>query len=107
MNENYVIHEGLKIFHQNILHQLQVTDQQTGFIERDNSHIRFVTVFVIDSLQLFSYRCLQQHTVLKIAYKWCWLYIRDTEFVPEVEISSEMKIQANEDDSDNWDQIER
>jgi len=60
-----MIHEALKIFHQNILHQLQVSDQQTGFMERENSHIRFVTVFVIDSLQLFSYSCLQQLTVLK------------------------------------------
>ena len=63
-------------------------------------------MFVIDSLQLFSYSCLQQHTVLKIANKRCWFYVRDTEFLPEVEVSSEMKIQAKEDDSDNGDNIE-
>jgi len=96
----------MKIFHQNILHQLQVTDQQTGFIERENSHIRFVTVFVIDPLQLFPYSCLQQHTVLKSAYKRSWFYVRDTEFLPEFEVSSAMKLQANEEGSDNGDQME-
>jgi hypothetical protein len=96
----------MKILYQNILHQLQVTDQQTGLIERENSHIRFVTVFVIDSLQLFSYSCLQQNTVRKIAYERSWFYIWDTKFLPEVEVSSEIKIQANEDGSDNGDQNE-
>jgi len=62
-------------------------------------------VFVIDSLQLFSYSCLQQHTVLKIAYKRCWFYVRDTELLPEFEVSSEIKIKASEDDGDNGDQI--
>jgi hypothetical protein len=63
-------------------------------------------VFVIDSLQVFSYSCLHQHTVLKIAYKRCWFDVRDTVFLPEVEISSEIKIQADEDGRDNGDQIE-
>ena len=63
-------------------------------------------MFVIDSLQLFSYSCLQEHTVLKIAYKPYWFYVRDTEFLPEVEISSDIKIQAKEDGSGNGDQIE-
>jgi hypothetical protein len=96
----------MKVLHQNILHQLQVTDQQTGFIKRENSYIRFVTMFVIKSLQLFSYRCLQQHTILKSAYKRYWFYVRDTEFLPEFEVSSEMKIQAKEYGSDNGDQTE-
>jgi hypothetical protein len=60
-------------------------------------------VFVIDSLQLFPYSCLQQHTVLKSAYKRSWFYVRDTEFLSEVEVSSDIKIQANEDGSDNGD----
>jgi len=68
IKQHHRIHDVLKTLHQNILHQLRFTDQQTGFIERENSHIKFVTVFVLDSLQLFSYSCLQQHTVLKIAY---------------------------------------
>jgi hypothetical protein len=96
----------MKILYQNILHQLEVTDQQTGLIEGEYSHIRFVTVFVMDSLQLFSYSCLQQNTLRKIAYKRNWFYICDTEFLPEVEVSSEIKIQANEDGSDNGDQNE-
>jgi hypothetical protein len=51
------------------------------------------------------YSCPQQLTVFKIAYKRCWFYVRDTEFLPEVKVSSETKIQANEDgreeDQDN------
>jgi hypothetical protein len=63
-------------------------------------------VFVVDVPKMLPYNCPQQHTVLKIAYKRCWFYVRDTEFLPEVEISSEMKIQAKEDGSDRGDQIE-
>jgi hypothetical protein len=63
-------------------------------------------VFVINSLQLFPYCCFQQHTFLKIAYKRCWFNVRDTEFVPEFEVSSEIKIQANDDSSYNRDQTE-
>jgi hypothetical protein len=36
----------------------------------------------------------------------CWFYVRDTEFLPEFEVSSEIKIYANEDGSDNGDEIE-
>ena len=53
---------------------------------------------------MFSYSRFQQHTVLKIAYKRCWFYVRDTECLPEVEISSEMKKQVIEDGRDNGDQ---
>jgi hypothetical protein len=66
----------------------------------------FVTVFVTHSLQLFTYSCLQQHTFLKITYKRCWGYIRAAEFLPEVAVSNEIKIQAKECGSDNGDQIE-
>jgi len=96
----------MKILHQNILHQLHVTDQQTGPIEGKKSHIRFVTVFVIEFLQQFPNTCLLQRPIRKIAYKRCWFYVGNTEFLPEAEVSSEMKIQANEDDSDNGDKIE-
>jgi hypothetical protein len=92
--------------HQNILHQLHVTNQQTVFIERENSHIRFVTLFVIDSPQLFPYCCLQERTFLKITKKRCWFYVRNTEFLPEVEVSCDIKIQAKENGSDNGDQTE-
>jgi len=57
-------------------------------------------VFVVDSLQLFSYSCLQQHTVLKTAKKRCWFYVRDNEFLPDFEVSSDIKIQTNEDGSE-------
>jgi hypothetical protein len=33
-------------------------------------------------------------------------YVRETEFLPEVEVSNEIKIQSNEYSSDNGDQIE-
>jgi hypothetical protein len=45
---------------------------------------------------MFSHSCLQQNTVLKISHKRCWFDVRNTEFLPEAEVSSEMKIQANE-----------
>ena len=57
----------MKIFYQDILQQLRVTIKKTEFVEREYSQIRSVTVFVIDSLQLFPYSCLQQQTFLKIA----------------------------------------
>jgi len=40
------------------------------------------------------------------AYKRCWFYVRHTEFLPEVEVSSVIEIQAKEDGSENEDQIE-
>jgi hypothetical protein len=69
-------------------------------IEGENTRMRFVTVFVIDSLQLFICSCLQQHTVHTNAYKRCWFYVRDTEFLPEFEVLSDIKIEANEDGSE-------
>jgi hypothetical protein len=38
-----------------------------------------------------------ERTFLKIAYKRCGLYLRDTEFVPKFEVSSEIQIQTNKD----------
>ena len=34
-------------------------------------------------------------------FKRCWFYVRDPEFLPEVEVSSEINIQANEDGGKN------
>jgi hypothetical protein len=28
---------------------------------------------------------------LYIAYKWCWFYVRETEFLPEAEVTGEIK----------------
>jgi hypothetical protein len=60
-------------------------------------------VFFIDYLQLFSYICPLQHTVIKIAYKRCEVYVRDTEFVPEFDVSSEIEIQSNENSTQEYD----
>ena len=37
-----------------------------------------------------------ERTFLKIAYKRCGFYVRNTEFLPEFEVASEIKIRGNE-----------
>ena len=90
-----MVYEVLKILHQNILHHLHVTNEQYGLIERENSDVWLVTVLFIYLLKLFANIHFLERTILKIAYKRCGFYIRDTEFVPKLEVSNEIEIQGN------------
>jgi hypothetical protein len=84
-----------------ILHQLQILDQQTRLIERENSDVGLVTVFFIYVLQMFANIHFLEHTIFKIAEKRCWCCVWNTEFLPEFEVSSDIKMQANEDGDEN------
>jgi len=101
VNGHNVIDEALWILHQNILHQLHVTDRQTGLSERENSDVCFVTVLFIYLLKIFARTHFLEDTVFKIAEKRFWCCVRNVEFLPEFEVSSEIKIQANEDGGEN------
>ena len=63
-------------------------------IQREDANVGFVVVFVVDFLKIFPNIDSLQHTVFKIAKKRYGFYVRDTEILPELEISNEIKIQA-------------
>jgi hypothetical protein len=50
-------------------------------------------VFAVDSLKNFPYIFLQEHHFIQTAYKRQGSYVRDTEIFPELEVSSEIKVQ--------------
>jgi hypothetical protein len=64
-------------------------------MERENSGVWLITVLVIYVLKMFANIHFVEGTFLEIAYKLCGFYVRDTEFVPKFEVSSEIEIKGN------------
>jgi hypothetical protein len=97
VNSDVTANELPDILYQNILHQLQVTNHQTRLFEREGANKGLVTVFAVDSLKNFSYISLKEYHFFQTAYKRQGVYLRNTEFLPEVKISSEIEVQKNKE----------
>jgi hypothetical protein len=63
-------------------------------------------MFIVDFVKMFPYTAFLEHNSLEISNKWCRLYVRNTKFLPEIEISSEIKVQSTEENGEDDDNVE-